>query len=950
MLRTGHSFRTAFGKISDVISRVKDIGWFEAPLTDRGNTFAFNRWTKACKAANLRPVYGVELAVTSSLERKPTVDYWKFLAINELRPLHDLIYRATLNRKDPMLLYQEAMEAKGVVKIAGERVLLDRVEPAKDLFISLDPSTPRGLYAEARRRNHQFIAGQSNYYPREEDKETYRVAIGWRSSTHTYPCHILSDDEWRRAMMGWVNIQDIKMAHANRVGILSKCRAEMKKATILVPDKPKSLRQMCEEGAAKRGIDLADPVYSERLDRELKMIEAKSFEDYFYLVAEIIQYAKTKMLVGPGRGSSGGSLICFLLEITDIDPVPWELVFERFIDVTRSDYPDIDSDFSMDLRHLVFEYAEEKYGRNRVARLGSVSMFQSRSALNVLGAALKIPQWMVSKVSASVIIRSKGDSRADLKVTDTLKETDAGKELLQAFPEARIAGFLEDHPTNAGQHAAGLVMTNDDILNYVAVDARNNSAMCDKEDAKDLNLLKVDVLGLTQLSIFERTLELIGKPRSLMQEIPLDDQKAFEVLNSRKFSGVFQMGPTQQNIVIEVPVSEIEDVVAMTALCRPGPIGSGATRSWIERKNNRQPVIVDHPLLEPYMRKTFGVPVYQEQTLRIGREVGDLSWESLSKLRLAMSKSLGKEYFDKFGNPWKDGAIKRGMPQAIAEAVWEKLCSYGTYNFNRSHAVAYAIITYWTCWLKAHYPLEFAAATLDAEHDPMDQVRILRELKGEGIDYVPVDPDVSTDKWVPLHQGNAGHLVGPLTQIKGIGPAALREILDSRTTGAAIKPGIRKKLETAKTEIDSLYPVGDAIRRLHPDLRSINITSRPIPINDVQPGKVDPKQEFLILCQLVKLHPLDENEPGRVAKRGYKVEGPTKAVNFFVRDDTGEIFCKLSRFHYQQLYPVLMNNTRQGKSLFAIKGNCPRDFRMCWVSRIKYLGEPDQESRLEAAE
>src|SRR6516164_345156 len=545
MLRTGHSFRTAFGKISDVISRVKDIGWFEAPITDRANTFAFNRWTKACKAANLRPVYGVELAVTSSLERKPTVDYWKFLAINELRPLHDLIYRATLNRKDPMLLYQEAMEAKGVVKIAGERVLLDRVEPAKDLFISLDPSTPRGLYAEARRRNHQFIAGQSNYYPREEDKETYRVAIGWRSSTHTYPCHILSDDEWRRAMMGWVNIQDIKMAHANRVGILSKCRAEMKKATILVPDKPKSLRQMCEEGAAKRGIDLADPVYSERLDRELKMIEAKSFEDYFYLVAEIIQYAKTKMLVGPGRGSSGGSLICFLLEITDIDPVPWELVFERFIDVTRSDYPDIDSDFSMDLRHLVFEYAEEKYGRNRVARLGSVSMFQSRSALNVLGAALKIPQWMVSKVSASVIIRSKGDSRADLKVTDTLKETDAGKELLQAFPEARIAGFLEDHPTNAGQHAAGLVMTNDDILNYVAVDARNNSAMCDKEDAKELNLLKVDVLGLTQLSIFERTLELIGKPRSLMQEIPLDDQKAFEVLNSRKFSGVFQMGPTQ---------------------------------------------------------------------------------------------------------------------------------------------------------------------------------------------------------------------------------------------------------------------------------------------------------------------------------------------------------------------------------------------------------------------
>jgi len=569
-------------------------------------------------------------------------------------------------------------------------------------------------------------------------------------------------------------------------------------------------------------------------------------------------------------------------------------------------------------------------------------MFQSRSALNALGTALKIPKWMVDKVSASVIIRSKGDSRADLKVTDTLRETDAGKELMKEYPEAEIAGRLEDHPVNAGRHAAGLVLTQDAVRDFVAIDARTNSAMCDWQDAKDINLLKVDCLGLTQLSIFERTLELIGKPYEWLRSIPLDDAKAFEVLNDRKFSGIFQMGPTQQNIVIEVKATELEDIVAFTALCRPGPIGSGATRQWIERRNGRQPISVPHPVLEPYLKKTFGTIVYQEQVLRIGREVGNLSWAAVTELRKSMSKSLGKEFFNKFGDPWKEYAINHhGVPKQVAEDFWDSLCSYGMYNFNRSHAVAYAIITYWTMYLKAHYPLEFAAATLDAEHEPIKQIQILRELKEEGIDYVPVDVDASTDRWVPGRRENAGFLIGPLTQIKGIGPAYLREILDSRATGTPIRATLRKKLEQAKTEIDSLYPVGDAISRLHPDLSAINIVSEPIPINLIQPGEVDPQREVMVLCQLVKLHPLDENEPGRVAKRGYKVNGPTKSVNFFVRDDSGEIFCKISRFDYERLYPTLMNGTRQGKSLLALKGNCPKDFRMLWISRIKYLGEPD---------
>lgn len=948
MIRTGYSFRTAVGHLPEVISRLKEIEWKVAPIADRCSTFGFVKWTKLAKAAGLRPIYGVELGVTSALgEKKPTLDYWTFLATNSLRPLHDLVFLATSNPgREPSITYQQALATDGLIKISGERLPVEAVagdlfrSGPKDFFFGLSPATPKGLLRRAKEAGLAPVAMSSNVFPRAGDREFYRVALGKRSGTQTYPQHILSDDEWREAVRWIATDDDMTQALLYRSMIFEGCEAELKTATMLIPEKPKTLRAMCEEGAKTLSINLREPIYKIRLDRELALIAEKKFEDYFYIIADMVNWAKARMVVGPARGSSCGSLVCFLLGITAIDPIPFKLLFERFIDTTRSDLPDIDLDFSDVRRQLVFDYAEEKYGSDRVARLGTVGMFQPRSALNQAGAALRIPRWQIEKVLDNIIIRSAGDSRALQQLEDTLKDTDVGRKLLAESPEMLIAGRMEGHPNNASQHAAGIVITEDPVMECVAVDARTKSAMCDKYDAESLNLLKIDALGLTQLSIFERTLALIGQPdvSGWLEKIPLDDPLALDVLNKGHFAGIFQfMGGALQSLVKQIEVTSIHDMIAITALARPGPMVSGGATSWVKRKNGSERISYPHPLFEPYLNGTLGVVAYQEQVMEIGRNIGDLSWEDVTQLRKAMSKSLGKEYFNQYGDRWKKAAAKKGIPEETLTKVWDDLCAYGSWSFNLSHAVAYGMVSYWCCWLKAHHPIEFAAATLDAESDPSRQIALLRELKEEGIDYIAIDPELSSERWEPSTRENRRVLVGPLTNVKGFGSVAVQEILESRRSGEALKPSIAKRLAEAKTEIDTLYPVRDRIAALHPDLAAINIVTEPTAVIDVQCGV---EGSVMILAVARRIAPTNENEPAKVAKRNGRVlYGPTQSLNMFFADDTDEIFCKIDRFIFERLGVPVVERGRAGKAIYAIKGTVPRDFRMIKVSAIRYLGD-----------
>lgn len=943
-IRTGYSFRVAVGRIDDVISRLKETGSQFAPITDTASTFGYVKWKKAALKAGMRPVFGVELAVTPSLnEKKPAVDYWTFIAKDSLLPIHELISLATSQfRYQPLLTREQAWSRDDVHVVMGHRTDFTSAPSSGHLFVGLGPSLTKGQLKRGVESGHGLIAVSDNRYPCQGQQGFYETVAGRNASVQSYPQWILSPEEWWASVTG--SEAEKLEAQTNMELVLGLSTADLKPAEMVHPPRPMTLEAMCRLGAQELGCDLTRPEYAARLKRELDLIADKKFEDYFYLVSDICQWARERMIVGPARGSSCGSLVCYLLRITTVDPIPYGLIFERFIDINRSDLPDIDIDFPEHRRSEVFEYVSQKYGREKVARLGTVAMYQPKSALKEAAGAMDIPPWLLNPVMDAIIERSSGDSRALQATEDTLRDTAAGREFLAKYPEILVAAQMEGHPRHSGQHAAGIVITEQPVINYVAIDQRTGATMCDKKDAEELNLLKIDALGLTQLSIFEHALELAGLDRDHLLTIPLDDPAAFQVLNDKKYSGIFQFnGLALQSITDQIDVNSLNDIVAITALARPGPLNTGGTNHWIKVRTGRERETYPHPLFEPHLKGTLGVVAYQEQVMVIGREIGGLSWEDVTALRKAMSKSLGKEFFDQYGDKWKAGARAKGIPEDVLTKVWDDLCAYGSWAFNLSHALAYGLVSYYCCWLKAHYPLEFAAATLTFTDTPEVQIKLLRELAAEGVDYLPADIDFSTDKWTVKKGGNWNHLVGPLNNVLGIGPKMMANIMGARARGEPLPDRIQKLLKEPKTKIDSLFPVRDALKRLMPNgpKADQNIISVPKPVIDVQTN--GSKYDVMVFAIVENIKPKDENEGINVAKRGGKLlNGPTNALNLRLADDTDVIFAKIGRFDYERIGREIVERGKAGKAIYAIKGEVPPDFRMISVKNIKYIGDVDQ--------
>lgn len=942
-IRSEYSFRFAYGKLPDVHNRVLECNWNAAPLSDRLSTFGFSEWNMLCEDIKIKPVFGVELGVTAQFgQKRPSTSWWTFFAINKLRTINELTFFATSKPgHHPLLSYEEACDVDGVVAIADNKVDLGQMIPENNVYIALSPSTPIGLFREAKAIGYKFIASSDNVFTYQEDRLPYHVLLNRNADTASYPQYILLDEEWRSALPYCVNDEDAQLAIQNRNECINKCNAKLLKADIFKPKENFSLRDICIEGAKQLNVNLNDPVYAERLERELKLIYEKKFEDYFYIVSDLVQYAKKYMIVGPGRGSSSGSLVCYLTGITTIDPIEFNLLFERFIDVTRSDLPDIDLDFSDSKRHIVFDYIKDKYGHDHVARLGSVMKYKPKSILNTAGMALGIPKWLCDKVAETLIDRSSADSRALQTFEETFSDTEIGRKMLAEYPEIETVFEAENHATNQGQHAAGVAITNGEVLDYVAIDGRTGGIMADKYDAEKLNILKIDILGISQLSIFERCLELLGKePRNgFLESLPLNDQAAFDVLNKKQFAGIFQaIGKSLQILFNMIHTSELEDLVAITALSRPGPVASGGAVRWTRRRSGKEQVTYRHPLLKPFLSSTYGEVVYQEQVMTICKEIGKMGFAEISKVRKAMSKSMGEEEIKQYGVEFKKGALQHDISEETIDIIWGELTRFGAYGFNLSHAVAYGLITYYCCWLKAHYPVEFAAATLDYEYDPLKQIQLLRELKTEGISYKSIDIEHSTDKWnIKIVDENKKILVGPLTNIHGIGPVAVRKILESRQPGGApLTPSIATKLYQATTKIDSLTPVYDAVNILHPNLKELNIYSKPTPIIEIEAGMSD---EPMIFGLVKRIQPRDENDLHSIVRRGgRKLQGQSWSLNIFVHDDTDEILTKIEREWYLTSGKEIEERGGQGDALYAIKGRIPRTFRMILIDRIRFLG------------
>ena len=959
-VRTGYSFRQAAGSLGVVMDVLKDQEWPVAPLADRASTFGFCQWRKAAGKAGIRPIYGVELAVTDSRHaKKPATDYWTFLATDSLKPLNKLVETATNQfRFEPLLEYNQAMSAKGVVVVAGRRPLVEAIRSCAALGLPLPyapimPSVGRGALRAMLELGMPPVLACDNQYPRPEDRALYETICGRAASTQTWPQWILSLPELHKRAVKTVGQETADIAMANTLAAWDRCVAQLPQGALLNPKKPKTLRVMCEEGAAILGCDLTDPVYAERLDRELKLIAEKDFESYFYIIADAVQWARDKMLVGPARGSSCGSLVCYLLRITTIDPIPYGLIFERFIDVNRNDLPDIDIDFADEHRELFFKYMRDRYGSEHCARIGTSALYKPRSAIKEACAALRIPLWETEAVLDSIIVRSSGDSRAMNTIEDTFTTTKPGRDFIQKYPQVEIAMKMEGHPRHFGQHAAGIIVTDRPVAEYVAIDGRSRTAMCDKKDAEELNLLKIDALGLTQLSVLQDLLKMIGKPLNFFDTLPTDDPEAFAVLNRQHYAGIFQFnGLALKSVARQIKFEHLEDIIAVTALARPGPLASGGTHEWIKRKNGQSPIRYPHPLFEPYLRNSMGIVIYQEQVMEIGRNIGDLSWSDVTALRKAMSKSLGKEYFDQFGDRWKAGAIAKGVPASVLDKVWDDLCAYGAWSFNRSHSVAYGLISYWCCWAKAHHPYEFAAATLSHENKPEAKMQFLRELEGEGIGYVPFDIRISTDKWQVGELNGNKRLIGPVGGVVGIGPKGVEQFVNAKKQVAlypakqqveALKWHLPKSVAKVlygeiKTDIDTIWPVRDAFARLLPDPRERNIYTTPTRICDIIPdGTLD--QEHLVFVVIKKIAPRDENEAVNVAKRGYAIKGPHMKLNLRIADDTEEMLAMVGRRDYDTIGKEIIDRGGVDKALYAMKGTIMPDFKMMIVKRIKYIGD-----------
>jgi len=929
--RTEFSYRFAYGPLPKVIE-AGGVG-----ICDRNGTWGHVRWAKECKAKGIKPLFGVELAVVEHAkqpEKQPPA-WYRFIAKN-LDGLSELYQLTTLASRG--FYYHARIERSALNTVTSNIAMIapgqDWVRAPADSYIELAQNSNEANVARAIKRGLLPLAVVDNRYPEPAHQKAYEIVAGRNAERSTAPMHMLDEDGWRFHTK-WANsLSEEALANADQVYSESSGLI-LPKAQMIKFSSPKTLAELCVEGAVKRNIDLNNDVYAARLERELDMIKQKDFADYFFVLADMISYAKQHMLVGPARGSSCGSLVCYLLGITDIDPMPFGLLFERFIDITREDLPDIDVDFQDDRREMVFEYLRQKYGAQHVARIGNVNRYKAASALRDVSSALKIPLWEVDAVKNAMLKRSTGDARAAFCIMDTFNEIEVGRALLKKYPELAVAADLENHASHSGQHAAGTAITQEPISTYCSIDEKIGVAQLDKKDAEDLGILKIDALGLRTLSVIQGCLDDIGWTREQLLACSFEEKEAFEIINKGKFSGVFQFeGAALQNLCRQMKVETFEDIVSLTALARPGPLVSGGSTDFLNRRTGKEPVKYLHPLAKTATEVTLGCIVYQEQVMQLGREIGSLSWEDVSTLRKAMSKSFGKEYFDKFFEKFWDGAEKNGLTMQEAKHVWEHMNTMGSWSFNRSHAVAYGLVSYWCCLLKARYPLEFAAACLRNARDDEQVVALLRELVREGFEYKPYDRERSRENWSVCD----GVLIGGLSNIKGVGEVMAKEICKRRDEGIVLSNRMERLLSEGVTPFDLIFAAEDLFGEYYTTPEKFKITSGEVErINNILIANRD-RSNVLFLGKLLTKNVRDAREAINVQRGISKSHmGNPLSLNFNVEDDTGFVKCKIGTKDYLRLGVDVVETGILNESWYLIKGRFGVKFNMVFVDKIRKL-------------
>lgn len=563
--------------------------------------------------------------------------------------------------------------------------------------------------------------------------------------------------------------------------------------------------------------------YNARVKYEMELIESKDFVDYFLMISDAVRYAKNKGIpVGPARGSAAASLVCYILRITEVDPLQFpNMLFERFIDINRTDVPDIDLDFDDERRDEVRQHLTEQYGAANIGNIGTFTRYRGKNALIDVARVHRVPDYEIKVIKDLMVDRSGGDARFDASLSDTLDMFPQAQAIMDKWPDLNYAMRLEGNLRGMSVHAAGLVVSNtaltDTVAMYARDDKRNKTTRqvlsVDKHDAEYLGLMKADFLGLKTMGMIRYALEYIGMPLQDLYNIPLDDEPTFEAFRADDVTGIFQFGGGATRIVSNnVAPNNFNELSDINALSRPGPLHSGATQQYIDVKHGRRQPDVIHPILTEITTTTKSQVIYQEQILRLLREVGGFSWTHVAEIRKIISQKYGEAAFNMSTETFVAGAKKiHNMDAATATRIWRLLSTAGSYAFNVAHCVSYGLLGYWTMWLKVHHPLAFYAASLRKYED--QQFYLLRDAMRHDIHPKPPSPNESDVTW-RLHEET---IQAGLMQVKGIGDKMAEEIIRDReergdfsgwTDLTRVKGIGPKKMETIRDTAASDDPFG----------------------------------------------------------------------------------------------------------------------------------------------
>lgn len=834
------------GNPSEFIKTMAQARFPALAITDHGNLFGAVEFYRVCTEVGINPIIGMEayIAPKSRLDRtgnpSEASHHITILAHNETgyRNLMKLTSQAYLEgyyykpRIDRELL---SAHAEGLIGLSGclkgeipSALLSDRPERAAQIlddyrslfgkdnfFLELmdhgipDQKRVFSLLLElSKKSGAPVVATNDCHYFRKDDSFAHDVLLcigtGKTLDDPRRMKYATSEFYYKMPQEMTRTFAEAPQALANTLAIAERCHLQMKFDQILLPrydlpvgETPESyLEKLCLEGLKKR-LGHIRPDYKTRLDYELSIIRKMGFSTYFLIVWDFIHYARREGIpVGPGRGSGAGSLTAFALSITSIDPIAHGLLFERFLNPERRTMPDLDIDFSDDGREKVIDYVRHKYGESCVAQIITFGSMLARLVVRDVGRVLNMPLADVDKV-ARLIPRELGTT-----IHSALQTVPDLQDLYKRDPQVQklldLAKKLEGLKRHTGVHAAGTVISAGDITQNVPLAKGSRDVVTTQyndESLLKLGLLKIDFLGLRTLSVIRDAVALVKKrhnPAFSVDDIPLDDAATYRLLAQARTGGVFQLeSGGMRDLLRKLKPTSLSDVVALISLYRPGPMGSGMLDEFVARKHARSKVKYDHPLLEPLLKDTYGIIVYQEQVMQIAQVLAGYTPGQADVLRKAMGKKI-PEILEQQRGAFLEGCKKKNVDAKIAQKIFELIVQFGGYGFNKSHASAYGLVAYQTAYLKANYPVEYMAALLTSEigHSNLGSKEVESKLvtyigEAEEMDIEILPPDVQKSEDVFVVESAPAEKERPrirfgLLSVKNVGEGAVASLLQAR--------------------------------------------------------------------------------------------------------------------------------------------------------------------------